>query len=150
MTVSLLFGLGFALTICLWLLARLHAMWGYGGVWPAKTEADLARMVVGAKGITRMPPRSACFAVAVALVAVGFWPLWRIGMIVSPFSDRVSLFAGAAIAGVFALRGIAAYTSVFRRLAPEEPFATYDRHYYGPLCLALAAGFMTLIFGGTS
>ncbi len=140
--------LGFSLTICLWLLARLHAMWGYGSVWPAKNEADLARMVVGAKGITTMPSRRACFGVAVALAAIGFWPLWRVGMIVSPVSDHLSLLVGGAIAGVFGLRGIAAFVPAFRRLTPEEPFATYDQRYYGPLCLVLALGFTVLLFGG--
>jgi Protein of unknown function (DUF3995) len=140
--------LGFALTICLWLLARLHAMWGYGGLWPAKSEAELARMVVGAKGITRMPSRAACFAVAAGLVIIGFWPMWRIGMIVSPFSDGLSLVIGIAIASVFALRGLIAYVPAWRRHASEEPFATYDRRYYGPLCLGLATGFAVLIFAG--
>ncbi len=150
MTGTLITGLGFALTLCLWLLARLHAMWGYGGLWPAKSEADLARMVVGLPGITRMPPRAACFAVAIALVVIGFWPLWRIGMIVSPLPDRLSLGLGILVASVFALRGIAAYVPTWRRRLPEEPFATYDRQYYGPLCLALAAGFAGLIFGGST
>jgi Protein of unknown function (DUF3995) len=130
-------------------LARLHAMWGYGGLWPAKSEADLARMVVGAKGITRMPSRAACFGVAVMLVAIGFWPLWRIGMIVSPLPDWLSLTIGVVIAGVFTLRGVVAFLPAWRRRLPEEPFATYDRRYYGPLCLALAAGFAVLIFGAS-
>ena len=38
----------------------------------------------------------------------------------------------------------------WRRRLPEEPFATYDQRYYGPLCLALAAGFATLILGGST
>ncbi len=146
----MIIALGFTLTICLWLLARVHAMWGYGGVWPAKSEAELARMVVGVRGISRMPSRAACFGVAVVLVAVGFWPLWRIGMIVSPMSDVPSLALGVVVAGALVLRGVAAYVPAWRRRLPEQPFATYDRRYYGPACLALAAGFAVLVFAGAA
>lgn len=140
--------LGIALTVCLWLLARLHAMWGYGGRWPAKSEAELARMVVGAPGITRMPSRVACFSVAAALAMIGFWPLWAAGLVVSPVSDGLTRALGMLIAAIFGLRGLAAYLPPWRRRLPEQPFATYDRRYYGPLCLALSAGFVALMLAG--
>jgi hypothetical protein len=133
------------LTVTLLLIAGLHALWGLGASWPASTETDLARAVVGSPGISRMPSPAACFAVAVLLVAIACWPLWRMGWIGSPLPASLSFAAGIGIAAVFGVRGVATYISAFRTLAPEMPFAAYDRLYYAPLCLALAAGFAVLL-----
>ena len=57
--------------------------------------------------------------------------------------------AGAVATLVFAGRGIAGYVPVWRARFPREPFATYDRRYYSPLCLILAAAFAALLFNGT-
>ena len=133
----------------LWFIARAHAMWGYGSTWPAASEAELARMVVGAQGVTRMPTRVACFAVAIVLTTVGFWPLWRIGLFGALVPEALGHVAGIGAALVFELRGLAAYVPAWRRRLPEEPFATYDGRYYGPLCLALAVGFTVLLLRGS-
>jgi hypothetical protein len=60
--------------------------------------------------------------------------------------------AGAAffIALVFLGRGIAGFTSAWRRLTPEMPFARLDVRYYSPLCLVLGAGFIVLALEGFS
>ena len=51
---------------------------------------------------------------------------------------------------VFLGRGLAGYTSAWRRRFSEQPFARLDRLAYSPLCLALGAGFLAiLIAGGT-
>ena len=141
--------LALMLTAALLLIAVTHAAWGVGIVRPAADETSLARTVVGAKGVTRMPSPVACFSVAVVLLAIACWPLWRVGMIGSPLPERPSLLAGSAIAGGLAARGFASYVPAWRRLVPEEPFATLDRALYGPLCLLLAAGFAVLrMIGG--
>lgn len=140
--------LAVALTLILLLIAALHALWGLGSSWPADTQAALARTVVGSPGIARMPPPPACFAVAILLVAIACWPLWRVGMIGSPLPHGLSNAAGVGVAAVLALRGIASYLPAWRQLVPELPFATYDRLYYGPLCLLLAAGFAVLLVSG--
>lgn len=140
--------LAIALTGCLWILARAHAMWGYGNWWPAASEMELARAVVGMKDIARMPPRAACFAVAIVLTAAGFWPLWRIGLFGGLIPEALGVVAGIGATLGFALRGIAAYLPAWRCRLPEQPFATYDQRIYGPLCLALAAGFTVLLLRG--
>lgn len=136
------------LTGILWFIARAHVMWGYRSTWPATSEPELARMVVGAKDILRMPPRAACFAVAMVLTVVGFWPLWRIGMFGALVPEALGIVAGVGATLVFAMRGVVAYLPVWRRRLPAEPFATYDRRYYGPLCLGLAVGFGALVMRG--
>ena len=44
-----------ALSLVLAVLAAAHAWWAVGGIWPAASEPDLARAVIG-DGRIRMPP----------------------------------------------------------------------------------------------
>ncbi len=128
------------LTIVLGVLAAVHFAWGLG-IWiPIRDEEQLARTVVGAKGVTRMPGTIPCMLVVAGLVAV-IAALW-----VPPFMlARIILWVAF---GVFLIRGAIAYTKLWRKMTPEEPFNTYDQRYYGPLCLAIAAAlFMVLIAG---
>jgi len=133
------------LTVILWALAALHVYWGDGGLWPEKDAMALARRVVGAPGVTKMPGRTACFAVALALFIAGLWPLDITGIVPVFVSIELSFLAGYVLVAVFLLRGVAAYLPVFRRRFPEEPFATNDRHLYGPLCLLIGAGILFLL-----
>ena len=125
------------LTLILGLIAVLHALWGLE-IWvPIRDEEQLARATVGAKGVTRMPGTIPCFLVVFGLVVimVALWvPLKPI------------LWIAAA---VFGLRGGLAYTRLWRQMTPEQPFATYDQKYYAPLCLALAAGLLITLLGGS-
>jgi hypothetical protein len=132
-------------------LAVLHASWGLGGHWPAVSATALAKSAVGTPGVKRMPPPLACFAVAVLLTGVAAWPLFAAGLLPEAWPRWLTALAGAGIAAVFLARGVAGYTPAWRRRFPEEPFATYDRRYFAPLCLALSAGYLTmLIIAGTN
>ena len=62
-----------ALSLVLAVLAVAHAWWAMGGIWPAASEPDLARAVIG-DGRIRMPPPWQCAAVALVLAAVAAWP----------------------------------------------------------------------------
>ncbi|HKJ60868.1 MAG TPA: DUF3995 domain-containing protein [Hyphomicrobiales bacterium] len=138
------------LTATLWALAALHVYWGDGGLWPEKDPVALARTVVGAPGVTQMPSRTACFAVALALFIAGLWPLDMTGVVPVFVSIGLSVLAGYVLAAVFLVRGVAAYLPIFRKHFPEEPFATNDRRLYGPLCLLIGAGFLFLLSFGWS
>lgn len=128
------------ITIVFLAIAVLHGLWG-AGVWlPIRDEEALAHAVVGARGVTRMPGAIPCFLVSAMLVvlALAIWmPDWMI---------RSVILWGAG--AVFLVRGALAYTKLWRRMTPEEPFASNDRRYYGPLCLALGAGLIVIIAGG--
>lgn len=135
----------FVLAVTLWLLAALHAYWGSGGHWPGIDERSLARMVVGSKGIERMPSALACWAVAAVLVLAGLLPLAAAGLIGVPWPSAMTLLALAGCSAVFLGRGALSYIPAFRKFGPEEPFATYDKRLYAPLCLALGLGFIVLL-----
>ena len=96
--------LAVALSLVVALLALAHAWWATGGIWPAASEPDLARAVIG-DGRIRMPPAWQCAAVALVLLAVAAWP-WAI--MVWPDSSLV-LIGSIVIGGVFFIRGAAGY-----------------------------------------
>ena len=126
-----------AISLILVIIAVVHMVWAFGKWWPAGNERDLARMVVGSRGIERMPSSSACAAVAITVSAAAIWPWLELG--------AISSFGLFALALVFATRGLATYTPLAKKFGPEEPFATYDRRYYAPLCLIIGAGFVLVL-----
>ena len=131
-------------------IAALHAYWGAGGVWPGTDERSCARMVGGFRGATRIAGPASCFAVASALAVAAAIALALGGRVPLPVPATLLRLAGLGAALVFLGRGIAGYTPAWRRLTPEQPFATLDVRYYSPLCLAIGAAFVTLILQGTS
>lgn len=133
------------LAVTLWGLAILHAYWGVGGRWPGADERSLARMVIGSKGIEHMPSAGACFAVTFVLTAAGILPLMAIGWVSAPWPSWLTLVGLSGCAFVFIGRGAMSYVPAFRKFGPEEPFATYDKRLYAPLCFALGAGFLFLL-----
>jgi hypothetical protein len=126
-------------------LAVLHAHWGFGGIWPASNAERLAKAAVGTPGITRMPSPTSCFLVAAALSGIAVWPLFAARFLPEAWPRELTLIAGTVIAAVFIGRGIAGYTSAWRRHFSEQPFARLDTLAYSPLCLALGAGFIALL-----
>jgi hypothetical protein len=137
--------LALVLSVAMLLVAAVHAYWGVGGVWPGSDERTLARMVVGSKGIERMPAPSACFAVAATLLGAAFLPLMAVGILPGPWPAMVTTLGLAGCGLALAGRGVMSFVPFFRRFGPEEPFATLDRRLYGPLCLGLGAAFFILL-----
>jgi Protein of unknown function (DUF3995) len=137
-----------ALALILWLIAGIHVYWGLGGHWPAADEQSLARTVVGAPDIVKMPSPSACFTVAVLLLALGVWPLVQAGLLPIPVPAWLQFIAGIGAILAFIGRGVVSYIPAFRHLAPDQPFATLDVRYYAPLCLVLGIGFLALLLNG--
>jgi len=128
-------------------IAALHAAWGFGMRWPAEDERDLVALVLGATGRTRMPASAECLAAAVAIFTPGLVALAAAGLIAVPASPGLLAAVAALIAAVFAARGLAAYLPAWRRRFAQEPFATLDRSWFGPLCLLLALAFAFLAAG---
>ncbi|MEM9634576.1 MAG: DUF3995 domain-containing protein [Pseudomonadota bacterium] len=134
-------------------ISALHLYWGFGGLWPARDEASLVRMVVGAKGMRQMPGRALTVVVAALIAIAGVLPLLSAGILSNPAAKVfppellaiVMSFLLAGIGLVFLGRGVLSYTTYFSHMQAEEPFMTLDKRYYAPLCLALGAGFMFLV-----
>jgi hypothetical protein len=126
-------------------IAMLHAAWGFGVRWPAEDERDLVALVVGRTGRTRMPAPSACWRAAAAIFVAGLVALAVADLVAVPGPPTVVTAAAALVATVFAGRGIAAYLPAWRRRFSQEPFATLDQSWYGPLCLLFALAFALLV-----
>lgn len=132
--------LSVALSGVLVVIAALHLLWALGFWWPIRDETELARAVVGGRGITHMPGALPCAIVAVALAFFASLPWTPL------FPMQANLMF--LIALVFLVRGAVTYLPAWRRLRPAEPFARLDRRVYGPLCLAIGAGFLFLVING--
>jgi hypothetical protein len=131
-----------SLTAVLTAIAGLHAYWAIGGLWPADSEEQLVRTVIGTPGHRRMPPVWMTVIVALALACMAAWPL-----VLSSLADRLAgswlTIAGSAVlTGLFILRGVAGYLPAWRRTHAAKPFDRFDRTLYSPLCLAIGAGFL--------
>lgn len=128
-----------ALSLVLALLAAAHAWWAVGGIWPAASEPDLARAVIG-DGRIRMPPAWQCAGVALALAVGAAWP-W----LIMAWPDSRLVFIGSIVVGaIFFIRGTAGYSPRWRGHFTAESFRIRDFYLYSPLCLALGVGFIAL------
>jgi len=139
--------IAFAIFLFLTGVALFHVLWGSGIRWPFKTETELVSAVVGYKKET-MPPPNHCYLAALAIYVPGTIALMLAGLIDASVTASTLPLAGTACVLVFLGRGIAGYVPAWRERFPREPFATYDRLYYSPLCLLLAAGFAYLLING--
>lgn len=117
-------------------IAAVHLLWALGYWWPIKNEAELARTVVGTKGVVKMPGAIACSLVVVALLFAAAWPWFP--------ETPIKGFGLFIIAIVFQIRAIIAYAPFMKRTTPEQPFRKLDETYYAPLCIALGIVFMIL------
>ncbi|ALL12173.1 DUF3995 domain-containing protein [Caulobacter henricii] len=123
-------------------LAGVHLYWAFGGRWPGHDEASLVEHVVGRTAGMRAPGPLACVAVAAALAAGS---LLALGAVAPPSPLSTWLwFARWPLVVVFGLRGLATYVPAVFRYAEGTPFARLNRRAYGPLCLAIALGLLTL------
>jgi hypothetical protein len=122
-------------------LALLHAYWGAGGRWPASNDRELAETVVG---VAKLPSAAACYCVAFALAATGVWALLTACILFPPWPLELTWAGGLAAALLFLVRGFGGYHPAWRRWHPLEPFATNDRRFYSPLCLAIGFAYLIL------
>jgi len=137
-----------ALTVLVALIAALHLYWALGGLWPGRDEADLSRTVVGLTFSSRMPPPRMMGTVALLLAGVAAWPLLIAPILRGLGPAQLATAFSILIAAIFLFRGLLGYSAAMQQRHAAEPFATYNRLYYSPLCLALGAGFFVFAFNG--
>lgn len=133
------------IALVLYAASFLHFYWALGGRWPARDEETLARTVVGAKGLRRMPPRWLTLVVSFLILVAGMWPMFWTGQLGSPFPRWFVALGMAVLALVFLARGVAGFTPAFRARHCEEPFATLDRSYFTPLILIVGILYAILL-----
>ncbi len=121
-------------------ISLVHLLWAFGLTYPAKDELMLARTVAGFKGIEKMPPKLASLGVAVATMFAGIWAL----ALTDASPSLVLTGGGIVLMLVFLARGFIGFTKKWREMTPEEPFATFDRKLYSPLCIGIGLGFLVL------
>lgn len=131
-------------------VAFIHLFWACGSTYPAPDEKTLARAVAGFDAIEKMPPRAASAFVAGAMFIFSLWPLINSDYLLSNLPNWILLSSGTFLALVFGARGILGYTKFWRKITPEQPFATLDQKYYSPFCLLVSLAFINLVIGKLS
>ncbi len=148
------------------LTAGLHAYWAIGGKWPGRDDETLAKMVIGTKGLTKLPKASLTVVVALLIFIAGLIPtLWAhalsqtssitlplpatflsiLELINSVIPVWLLKIAMIGLTLIFLSRGAVTYTPWAKRQNLEEPFRSLDKKYYAPFCLSLGTGFLILL-----
>lgn len=133
-----------SLSATLLAIAAVHIAWGAGVNWPVRDEERLAKLVVGARGITKMPPGWAAMMVAAALMIAAVLVLGLGDMVKLPLPPQILLGLGWIMAAVFILRGLVGYLPAWQRML-EPAFVRLNSLYYSPLCLLIGAGTVFLL-----
>lgn len=134
-----------AICLVLSVISALHAYWAYGGLWPGRDEASLVKSVIGAPGLETMPPTGLTMAVALLIFIAGLLPPMFVSGVPSGLPANLVWTGMVVLATIFLVRGSLAFLPIFRRRHPQEPFATLDRHIYGPLCLLIGAAYVIVL-----
>ncbi|MEE9319556.1 MAG: DUF3995 domain-containing protein [Granulosicoccus sp.] len=127
-------------------IALLHAAWAFGVHWPAHDEQSLINRVIGKRGMTEMPGIGLTLLVVIGIASGGVCALWGARLVSLPLPEWLSSLSIVVLAIIFGLRGVASYLPG-PLSSSVEPFATLDRHYYAPLCLALCCGYLFIYHG---
>lgn len=125
-------------------IAGVHSAWGSGVNWPIRDEEQLAKLVVGARGITKMPPGWAAMMVAAALMVAAVLVLGLGGLVAVPLPAKILSGLGWIMAAVFILRGLVGYLPAWQRML-EPAFVRLNSLCYSPLCLLIGAGTISLL-----
>lgn len=122
----------------------LHALWAMGIWFPIKDEKQLARTVVGFKGVDRMPAPYMAWCV-VALTALGvIWIAQLNGWITLPMPIWLERLGGWVMTLILLGRGCTTY-AFDKKWPQEEPFRWLNRRFYSPLILYLGVGTLLLM-----
>ncbi|WP_424966484.1 DUF3995 domain-containing protein [Dinoroseobacter sp. S375] len=121
-------------------IGALHLLWATGVSWPFRSEAHLARSVIGTPFDLPRPRKVALTLMAAgAILMAGLIPLAVGGLLETGVPDPLLRWALMAEAGVFVLRGGYGYSPFMERAAPLEPFRPLNRRVFNPLILGLGA-----------
>ncbi|MEX3010933.1 DUF3995 domain-containing protein [Hoeflea sp. TYP-13] len=129
----------------LFAVSLLHFLWATGSPWPCADQQSLLRSVVGHPDLERFPSPLLTVLAATAIGFAGLFALWAGGIFSLPLPDWIRTAGIYVLIGIFLLRGLSTYTPKRIWTAPIEPFATLDRRYFAPLCIALGCGFVWLL-----
>lgn len=123
-------------------VSALHFLWASGSTWPVKDPQQFGRTVAGVDSDKATPGMALTALVAILILAAAVLPLWAINTLSLPLPEWCRPASLWVLFAVFFLRGISTYA--LPNLPRAEPFKTLDRRYFAPLCLVLAAGYLSI------
>jgi hypothetical protein len=133
--------LSLSLAVVLGLIAGIHLYWAFGGFWPGADRVSLKSKVLGGPATAPSPSPGACVIVALALLFSGAIAL-QLGAVFNWLPIGLARLGGEAVGTVLFLRGsVGLFMDRFDFWQNSHEFNRLNRHFYSPLCLALALGF---------
>lgn len=142
--------LAIAIFVILALTAALHVYWAAGGLWPGKDGASLARTVIGANGIDRMPPAWLTGLIAIGIAAAALWPMLWLGWIAAPLPGWLVTTGMIVLTLVFLGRGAVGFVPAVQAANSEQPFATLNARYFSPLIVVIGLALLWLLVANWS
>ncbi len=133
------------LFVTLTLIAALHFYWALGGLWPAASAQELANTVIGTPDHPYMPGTALTVLVSGMIFAAALLPIIHVTGLPFELPKLIAKLGLAVLVLVFLARGIGTYLMPSLLENATEPFRTLNYRYYSPLCIALGAGFATLL-----
>lgn len=126
-------------TLTLTVIAAIHVAWGMDSTWPFATSAQLARGVVGDRGVMPAPWMSRVVA------SLMFWGVLLLlaaaDVIGAPVSDTLADIGAYGVVAILALRGFGGMASSayrYSRKNDRTPFVRNDLRFFSPLVAGLA------------
>jgi len=129
--------------VILSVIATVHVYWAFGGLWPAQTEAELIKTVIGDPSMSHMPSKDVTLVVSGLIAIAGLIALMA-GGILTVLPRWFARLGVSVLAFVFLSRGFAGYVVKLTGINLTEPFATYNLLFYSPLCLLIGGAFAVL------
>lgn len=123
--------------IVLFLTAGVHIAWGLGVLWPAKTEKQLIKTVIGFPGATQMPNKWITFIVALGIAVAGVFLIWGANLISLPLPQFIKILGLATLTAIFLIRGVLGLMPFGPFINSTEPFNALNKRYYSPLIVAI-------------
>jgi len=129
--------------LTLFAVGVIHTAWAAGSTWPYGDAETLTRSVLGVASAEDFPPAGLTLAVTGALSVTGAAALARTSS--APKVRQAARLLTLPAAAILGLRGIGGFAqSLLAPNASTPEFRRNDLRFYSPLCLALAAGLITL------
>ncbi len=126
-------------------IAAIHVLWAFGVYWPANSAKQLAAMVAGVQKPKAMPPAALTIFIAGCFSVMGTVALWEAGRIDILWLAGVQGKIAPVLAVIFIGRGVLTYLPFGPLTKACEPFRTFDRKAFAPLCICLGVSFLSIV-----
>ena len=122
----------------------LHGIWALKIWWPIPDEQQLAKTVVGIKGIERMPSPLLTWLVTFVIFFGGYLIATLSGWVPMFLPEKITVVFGWIMGVVLVVRAVYPYLGD-KYLTQEPQFRTLNLRFYSPIIFYLGVGTISLV-----